>query len=34
MPPSMFRRGYANLDRFVPFIDPGFSSSFWRRVTS
>jgi FAD/FMN-containing dehydrogenase len=34
MPAAMFRRGYPELDRFVPFIDPGFSSSFWRRVSS
>jgi hypothetical protein len=27
-----FRRFYPNWEEFVPFIDPKFSSSFWRRV--
>jgi FAD/FMN-containing dehydrogenase len=32
MPAAMFAASYPQLDRFVPFVDPGFSSSFWRRV--
>lgn len=33
MSPATFKRGYGEqLDRFVPHIDPRFSSGFWRRV--
>jgi FAD/FMN-containing dehydrogenase len=32
MSADMFRSGYAQLDTFSPYIDPAFSSSFWRRV--
>jgi hypothetical protein len=32
MPPEMFRAGYALIDTFAQYIDPQFSSSFWRRV--
>jgi hypothetical protein len=32
MPAALFRSGYPALERFYPFIDPAFSSSFWRRV--
>ena len=34
MPPDMFRAGFPALDHFVEYIDPKFSSSFWRRVCS
>jgi FAD/FMN-containing dehydrogenase len=34
MSAATFRRGYPNLERFGTYIDPGFSSSFWRRVTT
>lgn len=34
MGPALFRLGYPRLDTFVPYIDPVFSSSFWRRVTA
>lgn len=27
-----FRRSFPKLDEFKPFVDPAFSSSFWRRV--
>ena len=30
--PAMFRRSFPRLERFLPFVDPGFSSGFWRRV--
>lgn len=30
---SMFRRMYPRLDEFTTYVDPQFSSSFWRRVT-
>jgi L-gulonolactone oxidase len=30
--PEMFRAGYPNRDGFARHVDPGFSSSFWRRV--
>jgi FAD/FMN-containing dehydrogenase len=33
MPPEAFARGYPNWEKFQAFIDPAFSSSFWRRVT-
>lgn len=29
---EFFRRSYPNFDTFVNFVDPGFSSNFWRRV--
>jgi len=32
MPASLFRKSFAQLERFQKFIDPAFSSSFWRRV--
>jgi FAD/FMN-containing dehydrogenase len=32
MPPQMFERGFPALERFTAFLDPHFSSSFWRRV--
>ena len=33
MPPKMFKRGFPDWERFSRYIDPEFSSSFWRRVT-
>jgi len=27
-----FHAGFPHVDRFIPFVDPGFSSSFWRRM--
>jgi hypothetical protein len=33
MPGEMFRTGYPNWKTFSGFVDPGFSSNFWRRVT-
>jgi FAD/FMN-containing dehydrogenase len=32
MPGALFRSGYPNWQEFSKFIDPGCSSSFWRRV--
>lgn len=32
MPGWMFRKGYPQWERFCQFIDPRFSSGFWRRV--
>ena len=32
MSPAKFRHSFPALERFLPFIDPGFSSGFWRRV--
>jgi hypothetical protein len=32
MPAPMFRRGYPQWERFATFVDPQFSSTFWRRV--
>ncbi len=32
MSPVMFQLSYKNLDAFSAYIDPKFSSSFWRRV--
>ncbi|MFP4527343.1 MAG: FAD-dependent oxidoreductase [Candidatus Kapaibacterium sp.] len=32
MSPGDFRRGYPRYEEFVEYIDPKFSSSFWRRV--
>lgn len=33
MSPEMFRHSYPEIDEFSQYIDPAFSSSFWRRVT-
>jgi FAD/FMN-containing dehydrogenase len=33
IPSEMFRAGYPNWENFNQHVDPGFSSSFWRRVT-
>lgn len=33
MPAQMFKTGFPNWERFSAFIDPKFSSSFWRRVS-
>ncbi len=33
MPAQMFKTGFPNWERFAAFIDPKFSSSFWRRVS-
>ncbi len=32
MPGQLFQSGYPELSDFIPEIDPGFSSTFWRRV--
>jgi FAD/FMN-containing dehydrogenase len=32
MPATLFRSGYPQLDTFSRYLDPAFSSSFWRRV--
>lgn len=32
MSPRRFRQSFPRLDRFREFVDPAFSSSFWRRV--
>jgi len=32
MSPDMYRFGYSTIDKFSQYIDPKFSSSFWRRV--
>ncbi|WP_238734879.1 FAD-binding oxidoreductase [Rhodopseudomonas infernalis] len=32
LPPAMFRAGYRALDQFTPHMDPGLSSTFWRRM--
>jgi FAD/FMN-containing dehydrogenase len=34
MPADVFEKSYPNWREFSAFIDPAFSSSFWRRVTS
>ena len=34
MSPTMFTAGFPNWTEFAQFIDPKFSSSFWRRVTT
>ena len=34
MSPSDFESGYPEWRRMKPFLDPGFSSDFWRRVTA
>ena len=33
MSPMVFKTGFPNWANLVPYIDPKFSSSFWRRVT-
>lgn len=33
IPAAMFRAGYPNWEDFARHVDPGFSSSFWRRVS-
>lgn len=33
MSPETFRAGYPSLDTFSSYVDPRFSSGFWRRVT-
>ena len=33
MSAATFRAGYPQWEQFTPFVDPAFSSSFWRRVT-
>ena len=32
MSAAMFRASFPALDRFLPYLDPAMSSSFWRRV--
>lgn len=32
MSPAIFHLGYSAVDDFLPYVDPQFSSSFWRRV--
>ena len=32
IPPEMFRTSYTNWEDFALYVDPGFSSHFWRRV--
>lgn len=34
LPRTMFEQGYPALERFRAHVDPGFSSTFWRRMTS
>jgi L-gulonolactone oxidase len=34
MSADMFRAGYAAVDRFAGFVDPAFSSNFWRRIAA
>lgn len=34
MSPDAFRRSFPNWEEFARYIDPKFSSSFWRRVTN
>ena len=34
MSPATFRRSFPGWERMIPYIDPRFSSSFWRRVTA
>jgi L-gulonolactone oxidase len=34
MSAQMFQAGYPNWQRFKEFVDPAFSSSFWRRVSA
>ena len=32
MAPALFRQAYPEMEKFVNYMDPAFSSSFWRRV--
>lgn len=32
IPKDMWAKGYPELERFLPYADPNFSSDFWRRV--
>lgn len=32
MSPELFRQAYPALDEFAEYVDPAFSSSFWRRI--
>jgi FAD/FMN-containing dehydrogenase len=32
MSPDTFRASFPELERFLPYVDPAFSSAFWRRV--
>jgi hypothetical protein len=34
MSPAQFRRSFPRLEEFARCVDPGFSSSFWRRVAA
>lgn len=34
MPGTLFRSGYPRLTEFMSYVDPRFSSSFWRRVNT
>lgn len=34
MPASLFQQSYPNWREFAAYVDPKFSSSFWRRVTA
>lgn len=34
MPASLFQAGYPEWEAFSEFVDPGFSSRFWQRVTA
>lgn len=34
MPADLFRAGYPMLEQFTRFLDPRFSSSFWKRINS
>ena len=34
MPPSVFRSSFPSVNEFARYVDPGASSSFWRRVTA
>jgi hypothetical protein len=33
MSSDMFRHSFPRLERFLPYVDSGFGSSFWKRVT-
>ncbi len=33
MSAKTFRRSFPNWEQLLPYVDPRFSSSFWRRVT-
>jgi FAD/FMN-containing dehydrogenase len=34
MSPALFRQSFPALERFLPYVDPGFESGFWRRILS